>query len=401
MKNFLKCLILILFIAHFPQEGIAKKEDVVAGKPTGFVDENGDLISEPDDAQTPATEDTLPQTLAEAKDEPAANRNVAKDIPVVGGTESVPLEEAMVGQDKNSDIARDANNLVADDISQDEIPPPPAEDEVPTPPTIPLMVEDETPPPPSSIDETPLPSASEVVEPTLAAEDQPIPTVEDGTSPPSPSEVVEPTLAADVPVVDMGTSSRDTSQPSEEQGAHERAHIQAVEQKSKQAAAQNEFQAKAIQQAQKRQREQHLAKQETTELQERERALHKQAYLPARSHVSSERAGLEQERMNPQVTEVHERSKEIAKADMKANMVQNVGHQDASAKKEGFSQRPEFAYGARKYHNPSSHKGDQEPSVFVADEHGNLIHKDELNSEEEKGEKENPVSVLGRNHHKP
>ena len=112
---------------------------------------------------------------------------------------------------------------------------------------------------------------------------------------PSSPEVVQPSPVADV---DMGAASTadsgntsvagsgmmlpaDASEAPKEQDAQEAVRLQVQEQEDKKIAAQREFQAKALQQAQQRQLDQYLDKQEAIDLRERERALQKQTYSQA------------------------------------------------------------------------------------------------------------------------
>lgn len=152
MKNFLKYLTFITFIAPFSQESIAKPEDAVVGtqnelvedghenhlnlsknemqpaSPKGFIDADGNLIDS-------TLEERLLQALGETKDGPLAKVDTVKDL----------------------------NNLASD-----EMPASPVHNETSSP-----LVPDETP---FSAEMESVPSSSEL----------------DGTMPPVPAEVEEP-----------------------------------------------------------------------------------------------------------------------------------------------------------------------------------------------------------------
>jgi len=249
MKSVLKYLMLILFVAHFSQEGATKQEDAL-----------------------PLPTDDIPV------------------LPIPSPEDDIPMPPIPSPED---DIPMPPIPSPEDDILMPPIPSP--EDDIPMPPI------------PSPEDEAPLPSPSEVKGPTLA---QDIPLVDpemDIGTPRAATDRGSATAASQL------TPLESVAQLSKEQDAHERVRLKSIEQKIKKDAAQNEFQAKAIQRAQRRQLEQRLARQEVVEGQERERFLQQQTNSPVKPHASSEKLALEQERMNPQAAQGAEPSKGIAK----------------------------------------------------------------------------------------
>ena len=391
MKNFLKYLTFIPFIAPFSQESIAKPEDAVVGtqnelgeeghenhlnlskdgiqgaSPKVFVDAHGNLID-------PALEERLLQVLDETKGSPVAKVDSVKDLnnlasdempasPVQDETSSplVPDETPFSPEMESVPSSSELGGTIAPIPAEVEEPLPPeiedvpsfsAVDDIPTPLPLPLPPEDEasTPnigepplaihdeaalsgpvnsvPSPSEVEETtkpstavppvrneapslpsleiedtplvpaadepPLLSPSEAAELAATIERESISPIEDEMRPSSP-EVVQPSPVADV---DMGAASTadsgntsaagsgmmlpaDASEAPKEQDAQEAVRLQVQEQEDKKIAAQREFQAKALQQAQQRQLDQYLDKQEEIDLRERERALQKQTYSQA------------------------------------------------------------------------------------------------------------------------
>lgn len=367
MKNFLKYSGLIVSFVHIPQDGIAKNGEVKTEVRGGLVankgedspdlgknkmsksslneifDANGNLISGPEGATNPALEDPLPQTLGDPKNSLFPGKNVDEAVPVVRGRVQSSSEKAMLEKDGNLDAT---GGTIPQAIAE-ALPPPPVLDETPLPPegeetlpsppvldetplpsggeeTLPPPVLDEVPPSsglgepsqpqgggevssspaldealvPQAMDEKSHRSASEIAPPSLAVEDQSTASVEGGLIPPSaklatPSNII-PSGEATVAPVDLSP-----------QAEHERDHLQAEKQQIEKTAAQMQYQAEALRQAQQRQANQRLEKQEAAEFQKRERSLQNQVRYNAARLASKEKKASEQKRLNQQVLDEH------------------------------------------------------------------------------------------------
>lgn len=233
MKSFLKYLMPILFSVYGSGGTIAEdkanliKDQEPQPSPKELLDANRNLIRGLDNTTNPVVEGAMPDSLG--KTTGASSTDLSMD----------KIPEPSIGDEM----------LMFPTI--DEIPPP-TMDEIPSSP---------------AIDTIPLPSGSEVTQPTLASDSGEVNT--------SPS---------------LAMPSGDPSESFQQQEKTE-------EQKAKRVIAQNEFQAKAFQRAQQRQLEQHLAKQEAAESQERERFLQKQpssklgSQIPVEKLVLASQAG--------------------------------------------------------------------------------------------------------------